>query len=50
MPWWIKYLDSQIQGNGIYWPYRLKEKSKAKGVPYEETQAYPTRKTQGIRA
>ena len=40
----------KYKGNGIYWPYKSKEKSKAKGVSYEETQAYPTRKTQGIRA
>ena len=35
----IMYLGSQIQRNGIYWPYRLQEKVKAKGVPYKETQA-----------
>ena len=35
----IIYLGSQIQGNGIYWPYESQKKAKAKGVPYEETQA-----------
>ena len=39
IPCKIIYLGSQIQGNGIYWPYGSQKKAKAKRIPYEETQA-----------